>query len=142
MRPYVSVTDIDEFAVLLPHDPPTPPITVIDFDDVRNPVTGTVTDEVMALVEQLGGYTEVSFFGQGLHVFVRAGLPENVSTFSAGLRHRGRVEMYDRSRFVATTWEHVEGTPLDEVPVAGSAVEEVIDAYTTFTRQTASRTDW
>jgi hypothetical protein len=29
-------------AVLLPHDPPTPPVSFVDLDDVRNPETGAV----------------------------------------------------------------------------------------------------
>lgn len=126
-------------AVLLPHKPPAPPITVIDFDDVRDPETGAVTEEVLALVNELGGHTEVSSSGEGLHVFVRAGLPDDVATFSAGLQDRGRLEVYDHSRFVATTWMHVERRPLDEVPIAGAAVDALLDTYSTDTHRAGAR---
>lgn len=34
-------------AVLLPHDPPDPPIVFVDFDDVRDPATDEISNEVM-----------------------------------------------------------------------------------------------
>lgn len=38
-----------------------------------------------------------------------------------------RRSIYDHSRFVATTFNHVEGTPLDRVPVARDALETLIE---------------
>lgn len=58
-------------AVLLPHDPPNPPITFVDFDDVRDPVTGAVPQEVADLCELLGGYSEANSSGTGIHYCVQ-----------------------------------------------------------------------
>lgn len=114
-------------AVLLPHAPPDPPITFVDFDDVRDPDTGQTSREVVGLLEELGGYTEVSTSGRGLHAYVRAQLPDR--QFQAPLRETGSVELYDHSRMTGGTWRHVEGTPADRVPNAQEAVENIVRRY-------------
>jgi hypothetical protein len=65
-----DLPDRVEPAVLLPHDPPKPPIAFVDFDDVRDPETGTVPGEVNALISMLGGYTELSRSEQGVYSHV------------------------------------------------------------------------
>src|SRR5262245_16289513 len=42
-----------------------------DFDHVLDPTTGVVATEVMAIVELLDSYTEVTPSGEGLHVLMR-----------------------------------------------------------------------
>lgn len=116
-------------AVLLPHVPPDPPLTFVDFDDVRNPETGKVPMEVVQLIEALDSYVEMSRSGTGLHAYVRGHLPEEMGAFSAPLREQGSIEMYDHSRFTGGTWRHVVGTPLDKIPHAQSVIGTIIDRY-------------
>lgn len=118
-------------AVLLPHEESD--LLFIDFDNIRDPETEAVPSEVIEWINRFGGYTEISQSGTGLHTFVQAQLPENCQSYSTGLKGPGRVEMYESSRFIASTWNHVEGTPLDAVPERQSAVLEFIDQYTPIT---------
>lgn len=116
-------------AVLLQHEPPEPPVTFVDFDDVRDPETGEVPFEVAELVDTLGGYAEVSRSGTGLHVYVRGGLPAGVGSFIAPLSDRGTVEIYDHARFTGGTWRHIEGTPMDAVPEAEDVIHDIVAEY-------------
>ena len=116
-------------AVLLQNDPPDPPLTFVDFDDVRDPDTGMVPTEVSNLIDSLGGYAELSQSGTGLHVYVRGKLPAGVNAFTAPLEERGSIEIYDHSRFTGGTWHHIEGTPRDTVPNAESVIESIVTKY-------------
>lgn len=129
--PFPDEEDLPEAvhpAVLLQHDP-SPPVAFVDFDDVRAPATGKVPSEVAALIEALGGYTEVSRSGTGLHVYVRDALPDGIDAFVAPLETRGSVEIYDHARFTDSTWRHVEGTSLDATPEAGDVLAEITARY-------------
>lgn len=114
--------------ILLPHNPDEPRLMQVDFDDVRDPETGEVTDEVWEIVEDLDSYTEVSSSGTGLHVFVFATLPGHLEKFLADLDSKGGIEMYDHGRFVGATWEHVESTP-DSVENRQDVVNELVEKY-------------
>lgn len=116
-------------AILLPHDPSGKPVTFVDFDDVRDPQTGTVTTEAGELISALGGYTEVSRSGRGLHVYVRSGLPEQMGMFCGQLAAGGTIEIYDHGRFTGGTWKHVEGTPVDSLPYAGETISTIVNRY-------------
>lgn len=115
---------------LLLHDPPEPPIMQVDFDDVRDPASGCVTEEVQQIVDELDAFTEISQSGEGLHVFVRASLPGGLGKFIASLDDIGDIEMYDHGRVVGATWDHVDETP-DDVPERQEVVEELIEKYET-----------
>jgi|APHM01.1.fsa_nt_gi Uncharacterized conserved protein len=115
-------------APLLLHDPLDPPLMQVDFDDVRNPETGEVTDEVVALVDRLEAFCEISQSGTGLHVFVRASLPGGLGKFIASLGDTGDIELYDHGRCVGATWDHVPGTPID-VPERQSVIDSIISEY-------------
>jgi hypothetical protein len=117
-------------APLLLHDPLDPPLMQVDFDDVRDPETGVVSDEVAALVDRLDGFCEISQSGTGLHVFVRASLPGSLGKFIQSLADIGDIELYDHGRCVGATWEHVTGTST-AVPERDSVVGEIISEYET-----------
>lgn len=86
--------------VFTPHDP----FTGIDFDKCRDPATGEIDPEVRAMIGLLDSYSEFSISGTGVHTIVRASL--------IGDRNRvGRIEMYDKLRFFATTGHRVPNTP-------------------------------
>jgi|GEM_PF-5721561 len=80
--------------IMLPHEPPTPPIMLVDFDDVRDPETGHVPPAVRDIVEDLDAYTEISQSGEGLHVFVRAALPGALGKFIGEIPHRESIGEY------------------------------------------------
>ena len=67
--------------IILPHDPPDPPLMLVDLDDVRDPETGELCPQARNIVDRLDAYTEVSQSGTGLHVFVRAALPGDRGKF-------------------------------------------------------------
>ncbi len=86
--------------VFTPHDP----FTGIDFDKCRDLATGEIDPEVRAMIGLLDSYSEFSISGTGVHTIVRAPL--------IGDRNRvGRIEMYDKLRFFATTGHRVPNTP-------------------------------
>jgi len=116
-------------AVLLPHDPPTPPVSFVDLDDVRDPETGAVPKEAATIIEMLGGYAELSASGTGVHVYVRGRLPNGVGAFMASLADRGTIEIYDHSRFTGGTWRHIKDTPVDTVPDAQDVITDLVAQY-------------
>ncbi len=75
----------------------------IDLDACLNPQTGEVEPWALELVEELSSYTEISPSGTGLHIIVRAKLPE-------GGNRKGRIELYDRGRFFTITGQRLPGT--------------------------------
>jgi len=121
-------------APLLLHDPLDPPLMQVDFDDVRDPETGVVTDEVAAIVDRLGAFCEVSQSGEGLHSFVRAELPGGLGKFIASLADTGDIELYDHGRAVGATWDHVADTPT-QVPHVQAEIEAIIQEYESSTQR-------
>ena len=79
------------------------PFCGVDLDGCLDPETGEVEPWALKIVEQLDSYTEISPSGTGLHVLVRAELPE-------GGNRKGRIEMYDRGRFFTVTGRRLDGT--------------------------------
>ena len=115
--------------VLVPHEPPTePPLMFVDLDDVIDPETGEIGDVARLIVDSLDAYTERSQSGTGLHMFVRAALPEHIGRVVEDLPDMGGIEMYDRSRFTGCTWDHVTGTPI-EVPERQTEITTILDQY-------------
>ena len=101
----------------------------VDFDDVV--VNDRVPDEVWELLERLGGYTEISRSGAGLHVWVRGTLPDGYGKFIAPLENRGQIEIYDHARMTGCTWQHVSGTPTDDVPERADTISALVREYET-----------
>lgn len=131
-NPRKEIVEPDDIrpTIILPHEEraQSPRIMLIDFDDVRQPGSGYVTPEVADIIDRLDAYTEVSSSGTGLHVFVRASLPDGVGRIIEDLETAGHVEMYDHARMVGCTWDHVEGAPVD-VPDRQEVVDAIIDEY-------------
>jgi hypothetical protein len=125
-----------DLGILLPNERPAlaDRISLIDWDDVRDPDTGEIHPVAAEYINEYGGYVEVSTSGTGLHQF-----PEG------GLRKRGKfiapvddepfigddlpqVEIYDGGRHVAMTGRHVEGT--DRHIVEGqSYIDSLVSDY-------------
>jgi len=109
-------------------------ITLIDWDDVRDPDTGEIHPVADEYISKYGGYVEVSTSGEGLHQFVRGGLRKR-GKFIAPIDSEPfvgedlpQVEIYDGGRHVAMTGRHVEGTDEDVVD-AQPCIDEIITEY-------------
>jgi hypothetical protein len=76
----------------------------IDLDECRDPETKVIEDWAHAIIDYFASYTEISVSGTGVHILVQGTLPP-------GRRKRGRIEMYDRTRFFAMTGDQLPGTP-------------------------------
>jgi hypothetical protein len=76
----------------------------VDLDKCLDPDTGEIEGWAQAIIEELDSYTEISPSGNGVHILVRATLPE-------GRNRKGRFEAYDRSRYFTVTGKHLAGTP-------------------------------
>lgn len=123
-----------KLGIILPHEPPEPPIAQVDLDDVRDPDTGEINEYAQSIIERLDAYTMISVSGTGIHCYVRAALPDRmgkfVEPFDLSDPMAGQIEIYDHGRFAAITGAHVDGTPTD-VPERQSEIEEIIQRYET-----------
>ncbi len=91
------------------------PITLLDWDDVRDPETGEVHPVCATTLQEAGGYAEISQSGEGIHQFLFGEIPGGFSKF---LRHIDSepfvgddlpmIEMYSSGRLTAMTGRHVE----------------------------------
>ena len=70
------------------------PFAGIDLDDCRNTETGELEEWAAKIVEDFGGYAEVSQSGTGVHIIVKGKAPN---------KKRGKVEAYSLERFFAMT---------------------------------------
>jgi putative DNA primase/helicase len=70
------------------------PYAGVDLDDCRNPETGELEQWATEIVQELGGYTEVSPSDTGIHIIVRGKAPN---------KKRGRVEAYSSERYFTMT---------------------------------------
>jgi primase-polymerase (primpol)-like protein len=66
--------------------------------------TGEIESWAREIIEELNSYTEVSPSGRGIHVLLMGSLP-------IGRQRKGRIEMYDRSRFFTITGHHLANAP-------------------------------
>lgn len=81
------------------------PYCGVDVDDCCIPLTGEIAPWAWEIVEAMQSYTEISPSGRGLHVLVRASLPDH------GGRKQGAVEIYDALRYFAVTGQHLAELP-------------------------------
>ncbi len=79
-------------------------------------VAGEIKPNAMKIIEQLGGYTEISPSGKGIKIIVRAKLGE-------GRRGKG-IEIYDRGRFFTVTGQKIHDMAGEVIPER----QEVIDS--------------
>lgn len=70
------------------------PFAGVDLDGCRDPETGELEEWAEEIVEALGGYTEVSPSGTGVHIIVRGKAPN---------KKRDRVEAYSSERYFTMT---------------------------------------
>lgn len=94
----------------------------LDCDGCRNPATGEIAPEVLAIIHELNSYTEVSPSGEGVKILLKAHKP-----IGRCKTHDGKFEFYDTGRYFTMTGIRVEGTPasLASGPDAQAAYERV-----------------
>lgn len=93
------------------------PYCGVDFDHHAD--GGALDDWALERVNRLDGYTEFSPSGSGVHVIVRASLPEGRGRKPGGLG----VELYDRGRFFTMTGRRLEGRERLTIPDRQDAVD-------------------
>jgi primase-polymerase (primpol)-like protein len=70
------------------------PYTGVDLDKCRDPETSEIEEWAAEIVRDLGGYTEVSPSGTGVHIIIRGTVPN---------KRRGKVEAYSSGRYFTMT---------------------------------------
>ena len=122
-------------AVLLPHEPDDPCISVIDLDDVRRPSTGEIHPDAARIIREADSWAEISQSGEGIHVFVHGSLPETHGNLVEPISDEPwvgdeipKIEVYDHARVVAVTEQHVTGTP-SVVNDADTLLDEIVETY-------------
>jgi putative DNA primase/helicase len=75
----------------------------VDLDKCLDPETGEIESWAQEIVGELSSYTEISPSGTGVHVLVRAELPD-------GRNRKGQIEMYDHGRYFTMSGKHLSGT--------------------------------
>jgi hypothetical protein len=145
--PEDAESDTLRLGIILPAD--RPPIeervTLIDWDDVRDPDTEEIHPVAAAFIQEYGGYVEVSRSGEGLHQFVTGGLRKR-GKFIAPIAEEPfigddlpQVEIYDGGRHVAMTGEHVVGTDTDAVEGQG-LIDTIVSEYADAEKDAGHRT--
>jgi putative DNA primase/helicase len=81
------------------------PYCGVDLDACRIPLTGEIAPWAWQIVADLASYTEISPSGRGLHILVKATLPEHIG------RKQGAVEVYDALRYFAVTGQRLADLP-------------------------------
>jgi len=112
--------------IIIPVEDSDEPVTLLDWDDVRDPESGEIHPVCADALERLDGFAEISQSGEGIHQFVFGEIPGGMSKF---LRHIDTepfvgddlpmLEMYQSGRLTAMTGDHVEGCGRDVVDGQG-----------------------
>lgn len=110
----------------------------IDLDGVRDPETGVITPEAMAIIERFNSCTEVSPSGTGIHIFTRGRLPFDGKNDGKG------HEIYGEGRFIAITGVMVpghEGEPQERQDEIDWFVEEFFGEIISASPEAGDATD-
>lgn len=114
------------------------PVLFVDLDDVVT--DGELSRAARALIGEIDSYAAVSTSGRGVHVFARGGLSDGVKSLTGPIDDSGdqTLEVYDRNRFVATTGNHLDGTP-PELTSADSVLGRLEDEFASVSSETPDR---
>jgi len=134
--PDESPTDTLRPGLILPVDRPprTERITLIDWDNVRDPETGELHPVAAEYIRGGRTYAEISQTGKGVHQLVFGGLRDR-GKFIAEIDEEPfigddapQVEIYDGGRHVACTREHVQGTR-ENIGRGQDLIDELVEEY-------------
>jgi len=76
----------------------------VDLDHCLDSETGEIEAWARKIIDELDSYTEISFSQTGLHILLRATLPD-------GRNRKGPIEIYSHSRYFTISGQHLPGTP-------------------------------
>jgi P4 family phage/plasmid primase-like protien len=143
-----AASDELRLGLILPAERPerSDRITLIDWDDVRDPETGEIHPIALRFIQEHGGYVELSRSGEGLHQYVLGGLkkrgkfiaPIDEEPFVPGSDDAPQVEMYDGGRHVAMTGEHIAGADRDLVD-GQELIDSIVEEYKTAEKDAGHR---
>lgn len=89
---------------------------LIDLDDCRDPVTGTIDTWAQFIVDFLSCPAEISPSGTGLHIYVKDVNAHSLTRkFATAEKKKRGIEVYAGGRYSAITFQHLPGTPR-EIP--------------------------
>jgi len=77
--------------------------TGIDLDHAIE--NGAIAEWARKIIDEINSYTERSPGGTGIRIFVKANKPHGVGA------KKNDIEVYDHSRYLTVTGQHLEGTP-------------------------------
>lgn len=76
----------------------------VDLDHCLDSQSGEIEAWAREFIDELNSYTEISPSGTGVHILLRATLPD-------GRNRKGPVEIYGDGRYFTMSGRHLEGTP-------------------------------
>lgn len=100
-------------------------ITGADLDKCRDPDTGEIDEWARDIIAFAETYTEISPSGQGLRLFWRG---KAEKALKCDPQH---VEVYVSHRYLTTTGDHLQGTPLEILPApkTEAALKSRVDLF-------------
>lgn len=106
------------------------PYVGVDLDKCRDPETGEVEEWALEVVEDLGGYAEVSPSGTGVHGIVRGRLPEGGRNRAKVGTSGAKIEVYDSGRYFTVTGEAIRGSSAgEEIPHRQEELDALAQKY-------------
>ncbi|SEP23224.1 hypothetical protein SAMN04487948_12438 [Halogranum amylolyticum] len=110
--------------------PDEPHVGLLDFDDIRDPVSGEVAPAAAELLERVAAtFCEWSPSGTGAHALGGFCLPEGVKSLTIDLSSPdwpdAELEIYPGRRYTTVTGDHIPGTATATRDIHG-IVEEII----------------
>lgn len=114
----------------------------VDLDHCRDPQTGAIEPWARDIIDRLASYAEVSPSGTGVHVIIKARLPDNSlhKRTRLGPKGEGALEIYDRDRYFTLTGHPVPLTP-STVEGRQDEVEKLLAEYRPAHRDAAGVAD-
>jgi putative DNA primase/helicase len=138
-------------------NPPGEDLVLLDYDDVRDPETGTIHATVREHIDRVGSYAAVSSSGTGVHILglLPAGFPDGVKAIDSPLDlppaaadddddasedfveeesttafPTAELEGYDQKRFVGLTGKHLTDSPTELADLT-AFIADLCETYAT-----------
>lgn len=125
MGAYARYKQLSGIGFVLNPDTMRKNLVAIDLDHVLDPATGEIVEWAQKILDTFAdSYQEVSFSGDGFHIFIYADWPDGDNEFS----HKGTtIEIYRGKRYIAITGNIHNGR--DKITSYGNEVVELIAEY-------------
>jgi hypothetical protein len=80
------------------------PFCGVDLDHCLDPASGEIEPWAQEIIDELDSYTEISPSGTGVHILIKAALPD-------GRNRKDQIEIYGHGRYFTMSRRHLPGTP-------------------------------